>query len=65
MVLTFFLSLSQDYTNANNPFGDHHLLEKFVWGEVRKGGTSLNLPVSHTGTKYPETEAGGVGSEAE
>lgn len=24
----------QDYTNADNPFGDHHLLDKFVWHKV-------------------------------
>ena len=24
----------QGYTNADNPFGDHHLLEKFVWDKV-------------------------------
>jgi len=26
--------LYQEYTNTNNPFGDHHLLEKFVWHKV-------------------------------
>lgn len=24
-----------EYTNTNNPFGDHHLLEKFVWHKKR------------------------------
>ena len=26
--------LSQGYTNADNPFGDQHLLDKFVWSKV-------------------------------
>ena len=24
----------QGYTNADNPFGDQHLLDKFVWAKV-------------------------------
>ena len=31
-----FCSPAQDYTNADNPFGDHHLLEKFVWHKVNR-----------------------------
>lgn len=33
--IDLFDLLSQTYTNADNPFGDHHLLQKFVWEEVR------------------------------
>ena len=33
MYLYMCVSL-QDYTNADNPFGDHHLLDKFVWHKV-------------------------------
>lgn len=29
-----FLISVQTYTNTDNPFGDHHLLQKFVWKEV-------------------------------
>ena len=31
---SFHFISSQGYTNADNPFGDQHLLEKFVWDKV-------------------------------
>lgn len=41
-VILFFVScvililhLFQEYTNTDNPFGDAHLLETFVWQKVR------------------------------
>lgn len=33
--LNFFLI--KEYTNKDNPFGDHHLLDKFVWHKVKRG----------------------------
>jgi len=33
-VILIFL-VSQEYTNTDNPFGDAHLLETFVWQKVR------------------------------
>lgn len=27
----FFICFFQGYTNADNPFGDEHLLDTFVW----------------------------------
>ena len=31
LIISFFL---QGYTNTDNPFGDAHLLENFVWQKV-------------------------------
>ena len=31
---TYLYAYSQDYTNADNPFGDQHLLDTFVWHKV-------------------------------
>ena len=35
MLLVYFniLILQQGYTNEDNPFGDEHLLDTFVWGK--------------------------------
>ena len=33
-LIYFILILSQEYTNTDNPFGDAHLLESFVWQKV-------------------------------
>ena len=32
--VSFFCFCSQGYTNTDNPFGDAHLLETFVWQKV-------------------------------
>lgn len=34
---------TQEYTNTNNPFGDHHLLEKFVWHKVSNVSTIFDV----------------------
>ena len=31
--LPFYFLLLQGYTNADNPFGDEHLLQTFVWNK--------------------------------
>ena len=34
MICDVYMYDLQDYTNSDNPFGDQHLLDKFVWHKV-------------------------------
>lgn len=38
-----FVYLFQGYTNADNPFGDEHLLDHFVWGKKMEKEGKKNL----------------------
>ena len=41
IIIHFF----QGYTNTDNPFGDAHLLENFVWQKVRFQVTGKEISV--------------------
>ena len=36
----------QGYTNADNPFGDEHLLDTFVWSKKLEQEGKKNVPIS-------------------
>ena len=56
-----YMLIIQAYTNANNPFGDHNLLDKFVWDQVRSKLDAIELLCCLISTcPFPETETRGI-----